>query len=178
MKYLYLSKDFYNLKELELIVDIKYRQLLDRVKKVHKEFMNEEIELIFKRKNIWYIHKKLVCHFEKKRKPIEYSLFITISSKNQFEKSYWIYIINQFNKELKKLNKGNRIKYVIETNKNDINHLHFITNYDKLRNLKRILSDNILTNKSNDMNINIKYVYEIEGLNTYFKKQNQPVLLK
>lgn len=172
-----LEKKFYCLKELTTIVNLSYRQLKERLKVVSKRY-EDRTELIFKKSNRWYIHYSLIKEFARKRKPIDYKLFITIASKNGFELEYWKFFIIQLNKSLKKLDASTRIKYVIEPTRKDIYHLHFITSFGKLKKLKSIIKQDDITNSSNDINTKIKYVYNVKGLHSYFRKQNKPILLK
>ena len=172
-----LEKKYYNLKELVPIVNLQYRQLQQRIKIVNKKYENEK-ELLYKKSNEWYIHTSLVKEFNRKRKPIDYKLFITIASKNQFGLDYWKFYIKKLNKSLKKIDASTRVKYVIEPNKKDNFHLHFITSFSKLKIIKNLIKKDDITNSTNDMNTKIKYVYDTKGLHKYFRKQNKPVLLK
>ena len=88
------EKDYYNLKELIPIVNIKYRQLKERIKTISEKYKGNK-ELIYKKSNRWYIHNSIILNeFKRKRKKIEYKYFITIASKNKFDKDYWRYIMN------------------------------------------------------------------------------------
>ena len=172
-----LEKKYYNLKELIPIVNLQYRQLQQRIKIVYKRYENKK-ELLYKKSNEWYIHASLVKEFKRIRKPIDYKLFITIASRNQFGLDYWKFFINRLNKSLKKIDASTRVKYVIEPTKKDIYHLHFITSFSKLNIIKNLIKKDDITNSTNDMNTKIKYVYDTKGLHKYFRKQNKPVLLK
>lgn len=69
------------------------------------------------------------------------------------------------------------MKYVIEY-KNGSFHLYFITTFDKFKQLKILLKNDFFTSDNNEMNTLVKYVYEVDRLHNYFKKQYSPVLLK
>lgn len=173
-----LEKKYYNLRELTPIVNLKYRQLQEKIKLVSVKYKDRN-DLIYKKSNVWYIHNSIIKkEFKRIRKPIDYKLFITIASANNFELDYWKYFIYKLNQTLKKLDSNARIKYVVEKTFRNINHLHFITSFGKLKQLKRIIKRDDLTNSSNDMNTKIKYITDIDGLHDYFKKQNKPILLK
>jgi hypothetical protein len=173
-----LTTNYYNLKELSPIVNVKYRQLQIIVKKVGKKYENNE-KLLFKKSNRWYIHSSIIKEFKRQRNPIDYKLFITIASKNQFDIDYWKYFITKkLNKTLKKIDASTRVKYVIEKTKRNVYHLHFITNFGKIKTLKSIIKKDDITNNSNDMNAQVQYIYDVKGLHKYFRKQNKPVLLK
>lgn len=170
-----LEKEFYNLKELSPLVNIKYRQLQEKIKIISKKYPEN---LIYKKLNKWYIHYSIVKYFRRERNLIDYKLFITIASKNHFELEYWKFFIYQLNKTLKKIDASARIKYVIEKTNSNIYHLHFMTSFSNLKALKSIIKNDDITNNSNDMNTKIVNVFEVNGLHKYFRKQNKPVLLK
>jgi len=171
------TKNYYSLKELSPIVNLTYRQLQKRIKTLNLEAIDKN--LIYKKNNKWNIHQSLINQFKRKKQPINYKLFVTIASKNQFDVNYWRYLItNQLYKLLKTYDKTTRIKYVIEKTSNGIYHLHFITTFSSTKELRAILHNNIYTDNTNDMNINIKNIVIIKGLHSYFRKQNKPILLK
>jgi len=172
-----LEKKFYSLKELSPLTNIKYRQLQEKIKVIREKYVDRN-DLIYKKSNKWFIHCSLVGDFTRTKYPIDYKLFVTIASKNQFDVEYWKFFICHLNKTLKKINTSTRIKYVIEKTTNNVNHLHFMTSFGNLKMLRKIIQNDDITNNSNDMNTNIKNVFEISGLHKYFRKQNKPVLLK
>jgi len=171
-----LEKKYYHLKELSPIVNLKYRQLIEKIKVVSRKYKDRE-DLIYKKSNKWFIHYSLIKEFQRIRKPIDYKLFITIGSKNRFEREYWKYIIFQLNRKLKKIDPSARVKYVIEL-KDNYYHLHFKTTFGLLKQLRRLIKNDELTNDNNDMNVVIINVWDLKGLTDYFKKQFKPVLLK
>ena len=177
MNYNTITKQYYTLSELSPIVGLKFRQLSKRVKNVHKNFKDHK-NLIFKKSNRWFIHRKLLNEFRRKRNPIDYKLYVTISSKNDFEVKYWKTFISMFYRELKNIDSSTRLKYVIENNKRDIPHLHFITTYEDIRDLRKKLNEHYITAYENDMDKHVQYVWEVKGLHWYFRKQNKPVLYK
>ncbi len=173
-----LEKNYYNLKELSPIVNLKYRALKERIKKISSKYENKK-DLLYKKGNKWFIHCSIVKDFKRQRKPIDYKWFVTITSRNQFEMEYWKYIINHhLNKLLKKIDATTRIKYVIEPHISGKLHLHYMTNFRNKRTLRTIMKQDYLTDLTNDMNILIENVYYVKGLHEYFRKQNRPVLLK
>jgi hypothetical protein len=174
-----LEKEYFCLKELFSLelVDLKYRQLQNRIKVISKKYEDRK-DLIYKKSNRWYIHNSIIIKEFKKKKKIDYKLYGTISSSNKFEINYWKYCIFELNKKLKKVEPLSRLKYVIETNRRNIYHLHFITSFNSINKLKQIIREDYYFDKTNDMNILIKYIWEVEGLEEYFKKENKPVLLK
>ena len=110
------EKDYYNLKELIPIVNLKYRQLKERIKTISEKYISNK-ELIYKKSNMWHIHNSIIKEFERKRCPINYKYFVTISSKNRFDIDYWKYCVNKnLYKKLKGLDINTRVKYVIESN--------------------------------------------------------------
>jgi len=171
-----LEKEYYHLKELSPIVNLHYRQLQEKIKIVSKKYKDRE-DLIYKKSNKWLIHYSLIKEFQRIRKPFDYKLFITISSKNRFDREYWRFIILRLNRKLKKIDSSARIKYVIEF-KDNYYHLHFKTTFGLLKKLRSLIKNDEFTNDNNDMNVDIIYVWDLKGLINYFKKQFKPVLLK
>ena len=172
-----LNKKYYTLRELVPIVKLKYRQLLVRVKLVSKKYENNK-QLIYKKSNKWYIHFSIIKKdFKRKRNPINYKLFTTINSEDNFDKQCWKFIVLDINRKLKKFDTKNRIKYVIEY-KDGSYHLHFITNFDKLKQLRTLIKNNFITSDENGMNTLVMKVWKDKGLHEYFRKQYRPVLLK
>lgn len=172
-----LEKKYYSLIELCTIVKLKYRQLQKRVKIVNKKYSNKK-ELIFKKSNRWFIHNSIIKDFLPIRKPIDYKLFVTIASKNKLELKYWRIVVYHLYRSLKKSDNTTRMKYVVEQTKNGNYHLHFITSYDNLKRIRKIIIENDITNSSNDMNTKIKYITDIKNLTQYLSKENKPILLK
>jgi len=173
-----IENKYYSLKEISPLVNLKYRQLKTRITIISKKYENRK-DLIYKKCNRWFIHFSILKEFKRQRNPIDYKLFITIASKNQFDIDYWKYFINQrLNKTLKKIDASTRVKYVIERHKSGIYHLHFMTNFAKETTLRKLLREDYITDITNDMNINIKDVNDVKTLHKYFRKQNRPVLLK
>ncbi len=171
------KKEYYTLSELSPIVDLKFRQLCKRVKNVYEKYKDKQ-NLIYKQSNRWFIHHKLISEFKRKRNPIDYKLYVTIASKNDFEVKYWKTFISMFYRELKIVDNSTRLKYVIENTKRDIPHLHFITTYEDIKDLRKKLNEHYITAYENDMDKKVKYVWEVKGLHEYFRKQNKPVLYK
>jgi len=175
-----LEERFYNLKELTQIDKLKYlgyRQLIKRVKIVSNKYQGNK-ELIYKKSNQWYIHSTLKEEFMKVKLPIDYKQFVTIACKNNLPVAYWKIIVFQLKKELKKVDTSTRIKYTIETTKNNIKHLHFITSFANLNKLNDIIKNNTLTGNSNEMNTKILKITDLDNLHKYLRKENIPVLLK
>ncbi|WP_372950819.1 hypothetical protein [Mariniphaga sp.] len=169
--------DYYHLIELPEIVNLKYRQLQKRLKIVIEKYESEKDKL-FKKSNRWYIHKSIVeKEFSRNRNlPPNYKLFITITTQIDTNSGYWRVIINEINKKLKEIDNSYRIKYVIES-KNHRQHLHFITDCDKRKELKIIFKKIPELIYLNKVNIDITTIYDEKKLQNYFKKQNKPILL-
>lgn len=169
------ENDYYQLTELISITNLQYRQLQKRLKIVINQYQ-EEKDKLFKKSNRWYIHKSIVKEFKRIRKPINYKLFITITTQNSTNTDYWRYIVSEINKRLRTLNNQYRIKYVIEC-KNQRFHLHFITDCSNRKELRKIFKNIIGLTYLNKVNIDFSEIYDIKKLQEYFKKQNKPVLL-
>jgi len=170
-------KDYYSLKEIEKLTDLKYRQLQNRILTIQEKYKNN-VEKIYKLKNRWYIHYSIIKEFEKKKISINYKQFISISSRNKLDYDYWYIIIKDIDKDIyNNLDKYNRTRFVIEKNKNGFNHLHFLTTFNDKKLLNNIIKKNRYID-NNDMNILIENVYDVNGLYKYFRKENKPVLIK
>lgn len=171
------TKEYYTLIELTGITMLGYRQLQKKIKKVKDKYRGRT-DLIKKEKNKWLISPKIINEFKRIRKPIDYKLFTTIASKNNFDVNYWLFIVSLIRNILITENKKCRIKYVIEKNRKGIRHLHFMTNFNSSRKLKHLLNSIILIEGTNDMNLRIEKIYDIKGLHIYFRKSSKPKLLK
>lgn len=170
-------KEYYTLKDLVYETGLKYRQLQNRIITIKRKYEDDR-KLLYKRSNKWYIHYSIIKEFERKKFKIEYKTFITICSACSYEKQYWSFLIKDIYKNIKLMDGTTRLKYVIEKTKNGINHLHFITTFSNLTELKQIMKDNFLLSKTNDMNIDIQEIYSTNGLHKYLRKTNRPNLLK
>jgi hypothetical protein len=170
-----LEKRFYNLRELCPIVNLKYRQLQVKVKNVEAKFRNR-MDLIYKQSNRWFIHPMLFSEFKRERRYIDYKLFITIASQDDYQMKCWeTFVKKKLNPILKEIEASTRIKYVIEKTQKGVYHLHIITNFSDKKKLSKLISTDYFTE---NMNTKIVEVYNIKGLHQYFRKQNKPVLLK
>ena len=172
-----MKNEYYSLKEIESLTDLKYRQLQNRILTIQEKYKNDK-QKIFKLNNRWYISKSILFEFERKKYPISYKLFTTISSKNNYDFAYWNLLIRAINKEIyNNLDKYNRTRFVVENTKKGLFHLHFLTTYNNKKLLKNLINNNIYIN-NNDMNILIKSVYDVDGIHIYFRKENSPTLIK
>jgi hypothetical protein len=170
-----LTQKFYTLTELSGMVNLSYRQLLNRVKVISRKYKNSD--LIVKNGNKWVIHYSLIrTEFKRDRTPIDFKLFTTIHSRERCDIDYWKRIVRELNRAILFVDRYNRFKYVIEE-KNGNYHLHFMTTYDKYNQLKKIIKNHYLTSDENAMNILVKKISDVQGLHKYFRKQNKPVLL-
>ena len=66
-----IENEYYSLKELMTIVNLKYRQIQKRLKVILEKYENVKDKLI-KISNRWHIHKSLLDEFKRKRNQIEY----------------------------------------------------------------------------------------------------------
>ena len=167
------TKKFYTLKELLPFTLLGYDALLYRVKKIENKY-NGRTELLIKRNNKWYIHDSIINEFQKEKFWIDYKLFITIASSDNLNKAYWKFLLFQINRNMRKIDKTTRTKYVIELTKNNLYHLHFITTFDNENKLNELLKGDILIN---NMNIDIQDIYEKKNLHKYLRKRDKPILL-
>ena len=105
-----IENEYYSLKELMTIVNLKYRQIQKRLKVIIEKYGSVKEKLI-KISNRWYIHKSLLNEFKRKRNQIEYKLFITITLDYRTIQFYWRHIISLINRRLLKIDKKIRVKY-------------------------------------------------------------------
>ena len=172
-----IKKDYYSLKEIEILTGLKYRQLQNRILTIQEKY-KKNVEKIYKLKNRWYIHNSIVFEFERKRQVvINYKLFTTISSSDNLDYTYWSLIMKDIDNDIvNDLDHHNRTKYVIEKNKNGIYHLHFMTTFNNTKLLNNLIKKNRYFN-NDTMNILIEDTYDVKGLHKYFRKQNKPTLI-
>lgn len=171
------TSEYYSLIQLTGITELSYRQLQKKVIKVNEKY-RDRTDLIRKEKNKWNISKSIIFEFFRIRKPIEYKLFTTIASRNNFDQDYWRFIVSQIRKIIISQDNKSRIKYVIEKNRQGIRHLHLMTTFSSVNKLKTLLKACILLDESNDMNIRVEHIYDINGLHKYFNKSSKPILFK
>lgn len=169
-----IENEYYTLKELMTIVNLKYRQIQKRLKVIIEKYENVKDKLI-KISNRWYIHKSLLNEFDRIRNQIEYKLFITITLDYKTLQYYWRHIISLINRRLMKIDKKIRVKYVIEY-KYQTYHLHFMTTLDNKEMISKVLNDIDELSFLNYVDVDYTSVYDVEHLEEYFKKQNRPVL--
>lgn len=168
------TQKFYSLTEIKELVNLTYRSLNSRVKIISKKY---DSDLIYKNGNKWAIHYSLIMNeFQRNNNPILFKLFTTIRSRESYDFDYWKKIVRDLNRAILFVDRNNRFKYVIEE-KNGFYHLHFMTTFDKMNQLKKIIKSYDLTSDENAMNTKVKYVYDVINLHKYFRKLNKPVLL-
>ena len=172
-----MKQNYYTLKELIPLANINYRQLQNRILTILQNHINNPT-LIHKQNGRWNIHHSIINEFVRVKNPINYKLFTTISSRNDFSQDYWKVVIKSIDEEIRNnLDKNNRTKYVIELNQSGVYHLHFMTTFNNNKELKSLINNNRYIN-NNNMNILIKQTYDVDGLHKYFRKTNKPILIK
>lgn len=137
--------NYYSLTQLAPMLKINYRNLIPKVKRISEKYRDKK-DLINRKSGKWHIHSSIIIEFKKNNNLIDYKYFITAASENQLDIKYWIFCINDLNQKLKSKEALSRIKYVIETTKNNINHIHFITSFSDLTTLNKIIKNNNANN--------------------------------
>ncbi len=166
------TKEYYNLKELQEICGLKYRQLVNRVKEVQNKY-HENDSRIFKKSNQWVIHKSLIKQFNRKRKPnVKYNFMITISPSpnNHYDHDGWRFIVLQLHKKFKVINPESVTRYSIEKTENFMNHVHILTTLNNKTILNKILDKDYYTKNGNIMSIDIEPVWDQKGAVDYIQK--------
>ena len=85
-------KEYYSLKELEDVVDIKKRQLKYRMIKVKKKYAGNNKKL-YRGKKQWNIHKSILFEFERKKISKEARIYksntlVTIQPDGNYDVAY------------------------------------------------------------------------------------------
>ena len=175
-----VTKEYYNLKELQKICELKYRQLINRVKDVQNKY-KENDPRIFKKSNQWFIHKSLIKQFNRKRKPnVKYIYMITISPSpiNNYDKEAWHSILKQLHKKFKGIESESVTRYSIEKTENFTNHVHFLSTVNNRTTIRNILDNDYFTKKGNETSIVIESVWDQKGVIKYIEKYGKSKILR
>lgn len=177
MNLIKIDKEYYNLKELIEIVNLKYTQLKKRVKFVLEKYNGSN--LIYKKSNKYFIHKSLIKEFRRKRKQISYKLFLTISPEGYYTRNFLRKFVMDIYNQIKRYNPLERLKWVYESNKNGLPHLHILTTFSKQIQIRKFIKNNPL----GYTNLNLKFVKILDDIHlqnelNYMKKENNPELFK
>lgn len=177
------EKEYYNLKELLSVTELKYRQLLNRVKEVYEKHGSNK-ELIYRKSNIWFIHHTLVSEFKRKRKLILYKFWLVISPSpdNNYNMPAWYNTAKRLHNKFKAQYPSAVTRYTIEQRQDFVNHLNFLTTLTNINKIRSIVRHDIVTNDSeNKMNLHVKPIYNIESQQTiikYIEKDMRSVILR
>jgi len=158
---------YYKLKDLEKFVDLKPRMLKYRISKLKEKYKNSD--LLYKSGRQWNIHHTLVKLFERKKNVLEkynFKSFVSISFQDSLEIEYLIEIMNMLYNQMN-LIKKTTILYVIEKNKANNNHLHFLTNWEKIKVDESFIYNSLKLFK---MNFDMQKIYHFNGINQYLNK--------
>lgn len=123
------SKIYYRLNQLEDITGLSPRMLKYKMKFIKAKYINVP-SLLTKKGKSWKIHISIVNEFMPMRKRksctesnYQWRTFVTWNTKENYTPEYHTQLIKEVKCELTSY----LIKYAIETDKRDINHVHFMT---------------------------------------------------
>jgi len=165
-------KEYYSLREMGERVDIKTRQLKNRIKKVKEKYKDNK-KLLWKGNKSWNIHWSLTHEFDRVKltKVEKERKFVSVVSINPHGKYDVAYNLELLNKTYEEISSSSpipiRMKYFIEQGEGgDDYHTHFLINlspdYQKL--IKR--AANFYTRTNTD----VRYIYEEHQLMDYLEK--------
>ena len=170
---------YYNLRELIPITNLKYRQLKTRVKDVYEKFSDDKNELIYKKSNRWFIHKSILNEFDRKRKHIDFKLFITINPEGNYPSSELKSLVRHIKDNIIRESPSERIKYVLEHDNREYLHLHIMTTFDNQKKIRKYIRSHILS--ETQLNIHMKKLFfqeQVREKTEYMSKENKPVLIR
>jgi len=120
---------YYQLNQLMDITGLSLRMLKYRMLKVKDKYKDFK-ELLCRKSNKWQIHHSIINEFMPIRKKattsnsIEWVCFVTWNTIENYDMDCHVELLKLIKE---KLPLGTRIKYVIEKDKRDVNHVHFLT---------------------------------------------------
>lgn len=172
-----LGKDYYNLKELIQLTNLKYSQLKRRMKIIKVKY--EKSGLIIFSGGRYFIHKSIIPKFKRERKIIDYKLFVTISPEGSYNKLYLREFVNYIYSLILEKNPLERLRWVPETSSNGYYHIHILTTYTGQRNIREIIKTHHLGVTNLDLNFKkIKDEIDLKNKLNYIRKENRSELLK
>jgi hypothetical protein len=122
---------YYQLNQLMNITGLSERMLKYRMLKVKDKYKNFK-ELLFRKSNKWQIHHSILNEFMPIRKKViqpsksvDWVCFVTWNTIDNYDMDYHVELLKLIKE---KLPSGSKIKFVIEKDKRDVNHVHFLTN--------------------------------------------------
>lgn len=168
-----MLKEYYNLKELENIVDLKTRQLKYRMNKVKKKYSDNDKKL-YRGKKQWHIHKSILFEFDRKKLNKEARLnksnsLVTLAPDGNYDIEYNYELLKQLIADLSHyLNIPVTCHFYIEQGEMGHKyHTHFTTNLtDKFTRLI-VRYANVYTR----CNVDVRPVYEEWQLLEYLQKE-------
>ncbi len=128
------DKEYYTLKDLESIVDLKTRQLKYRMVAVKKKYQNNK-KLLWKGTKSWNIHWSIIFEFDRvklsnKEREMKSNTLVTINPDGNYDIAYNLELLNNLMKELSMVAPiPVKCLYFIEQGElGDKYHIHFVTN--------------------------------------------------
>ena len=134
MIYKYNKDEYYTLKELENIVDLKTRQLKYRMKTVKMKYADNKQKL-YKGKKSWNIHRSIIFEFDrvkltKRARELKGNSLVTINPDGAYDKEYNLELLYRLIADLREHSPAPvTCKYFIEQGESGYKyHIHFVTN--------------------------------------------------
>lgn len=171
-KYIEEMKDYYNLREVGELVDIKERQLKNRMIKVKQKYKDDN-RLLRRASREWRIHKSIVFEFDrirvsKSEREKMLNTLVTISPDGHYDVDYLVELVNKLYTEINKESPVEVIiQYFIEEGElGGRNHIHFASNLSTNYTAKIKRHANYYTK----CNIDVRNIFDVLQLVEYLKK--------
>lgn len=163
--------EYYMLKDLEKMVQLKPRMLKHKMNKVKEKYKNKP-DLLFKMGRRWMISEKIIFEFDRIRKGLKkhhYKSFVTISFDGDASAKFINEIVKTAHMRMNKT-MSSEIEYVIELNRRNKNHLHFICNWEHNRNNEKIIYN--IFNLYSKINFDMRPINDYTNLKSYLNKRS------
>lgn len=162
---------YYKLKDLENIVELKPRMLKYKMKSIKEKYKNSK--LLYKEGRQWFIHESIVFEFDRERKGLNqhnFKSFCSVSFEGNVSGDFIREIMNISFLEMKQTKKTT-IYYVIEKNRSNQNHLHFLCNWNKTKKDEGVIYRTI--KDYSIINFDMRPITNFRNLNNYLNKDFQ-----
>jgi len=165
-------KEYYNLKELEGLVDLKTRQLKYRMKKVKEKYKNDD--RLYRDKKQWNIHKSIIFEFDRKKiskdaRICKTNTLVTINPDGNYDVEYNYQLLKDLIRDLN-IAIGIHVTcdyYIEQGERGQKFHTHFTTNLTPKFSRLIYRYANVYTR----CNVDVRCVYEEWQLLDYLQKE-------
>ena len=171
------NKEYYTLKELIPLVNLQYTQLKIRIRTIKTKYKGSE--LLYKKSNRFFIHKSIIHEFRRKRKPIKYKSFITITPEGDYSRKFLRGFVRYIYGQMKEESPLERMKWVEETTRRGLLHIHILTTFNRQSQIRSYIRKHPLGHTNLNMNfVRITDDIHLRNAHKYMRKQNKPELFK